>query len=148
MPPLAKSVRTRPLGSQDEVDGLLACYRSLPARFAPSKIRRYSSTRYAQGAVAEPAAGRDGERSSISGRGRDNDVVSIPRVRLLRTRLFGEDGPRTVGQFVRAVLVLALCLYFLRNGVDVWQAVVLAAVFGGAAILVRTLMERNRQKRS
>ena len=79
---------------------------------------------------------------------REYDVVSLSRVRLLRTRLFGEDGPRTVGQFLRVVLVLALCLYFVRGGLNIWQAVVLAAVFGGAAILVRTLVERNRQKRS
>ena len=65
-----------------------------------------------------------------------------------RDRVFGPDGPRTIGQFVAAMVVLGVMLYFLKGrgqGLNFWQSLLTAAVFAVAAILLRTVIERKRR---
>ncbi len=66
-----------------------------------------------------------------------------------RDRVFGPDGPRTIGQFVAATVFLGLILYVLKNrdpGINLWQSLLLAAVFGLAAVLVRMVIERRGRR--
>lgn len=71
--------------------------------------------------------------------------MKTPRLRGTRARLFGENGPRTVAQFLCAAVVLSVVAYFLKGrdrGLAFWQMLVGCAVFIGLGLLIQAIVER------
>lgn len=71
--------------------------------------------------------------------------MRTPRLRGMRARLFGENGPRTVAQFLCAVAVLSVVAYFLKGrdrGLAFWQMLVGTVVFIGLGVLIQAIVER------
>ncbi len=90
----------------------------------------------------------DGARRTAHGARREDRPVRISGLRGLRSKLFGDNGPRTVAQFASAVLVLAVITYFLKGrdqGMAFWEAIIACVVYGGLAVLLRTVIERHRR---
>lgn len=73
--------------------------------------------------------------------------MRISGLRALRSKVFGDNGPRTVAQFASAVLLLAVITYFLKSrdqGLAFWEVIIACVVYAGLTVLIRTVIERHR----